>query len=132
MFIFVDLIPSFKNKKKAFWGFRLAYGKRPPSNYKPEEFNWDGVLFFMRNLGIVLAVSVGGSAIHEFKSNHHAAIDRGLRATLVGLDFRSGALCGNVPETAPAAYLDKFGLLVATIEPDSITFARRECGTSGR
>ncbi|WP_157275345.1 hypothetical protein [Pelomonas sp. Root1444] len=132
MAIFASLIPSFKNKKKAFWGYRLAYGKRPPRDYKPEEFNWDGVLFFMRNIGIVLAVSLGGSALRQFGSDHHAVIDRGLKAALVGLDFRPGALCGSVLETAPAAYLEKSALLVATKAPEGITFARRECATPGR
>lgn len=109
----------------AYFVHRVIEGKRP-ANKARLELHRLGLTFLWRSLSLAAfctgVISVGQAII----GTHTSFVDRGLRLSLVALDYQPGRGC-EPGDTRLGVVIDAYHISIATISKEGVTFATERC-----
>lgn len=110
--------------------YRIRTGKQPPDDYKPEPFEWKGMICFMRPMALVLAIYVVISSMSALTSLASPSAKDWGSHLLVWMHYHTNTDCGNLNRNALIADLDGGNSVSVVSFGTEISFTNKVCKRS--
>lgn len=116
--------------RSARFFYRIRTGKKAPDDYKPEPFEWKGMICFMRPMALMLAIYVVISSMSALASLVSPSAKDWGSHLLVWMHYHPNTDCGNLNRNALIADLEGSNSVSVVSFDTGISFTNKICKRS--